>query len=56
MAQCNTAHHQKKTITGLNHGGGANTMLWGWVSSIGTGALVKAEGRYDPLKILSVLG
>ncbi|KAG2466651.1 TCB1 transposase, partial [Polypterus senegalus] len=39
-----TAHHQANTIPTVKHGGGS-IMLWGCVSSAGTGRLVRVKGK-----------
>ena len=45
----NTAHHPKNTIPIVKHSGGS-ILLWGCLSSAGTGALVWMEGKMDGAK------
>ena len=50
----NTLHHPKNTIPTVKHGGGS-IMLWGCFSAVGTGKLVRVEGKMDGAKYRDVL-
>ena len=50
----NTSHHPKNTIPTVKHGGGS-IMLWGCFSAVGTGKLVRVEGKMDGDKYRDIL-
>ena len=50
----NTARHPKHAIPTVKHGGGS-IMLWGCFSAVGTGKLVKVEGKMDGDKYRDIL-
>ena len=53
-AKANTAHHPEHTIPTKKHGGGS-IMLWGYLSSAGTGKLVRVDGKMDGAKYGAIL-
>jgi hypothetical protein len=50
----NTSHHPENPITTVKNGGGS-IMLWGCLSSAGTGKLVRIEGMMDGAKYRKIL-
>lgn len=52
--QPNTSRHPKNTIPTVKHGGGS-IMLWGCFAALGTGKLVRIEGKKDGAKYRDIL-
>ncbi|MCJ8749663.1 hypothetical protein PDJAM_G00178900 [Pangasius djambal] len=50
----NTAHHPEHTVPTVKHGGGS-IVLWGCLSSAGTGKLVRVDGKMDGAKYRAIL-
>ena len=53
-AKPNTSHHPKSTIPTVKHGG-SSIMLWGCFLAVGTGELVRVEGRMDVAKYRDIV-
>ena len=50
----NTAHDEKNIVPRVKHGGGS-LMFWGCMSSAGTGALIRVDGRMNAAHYQEIL-